>query len=156
MLVVLDIDGTIANGERRFKNAGPEPDRSNLEVYNKWVETVNTGIGMDYPVQGMQDAAYALWSHRELIYLTSREEQHRLVTEEWLKRHGFPPAQLFMRPNGDSSPTPELKEREIRKAIQEYTPSAILVIDDDEHGTIEAMCHKNGWTFLKARSGGQK
>jgi len=154
MLYVFDIDGTLANGEIRFKLAGPEPLRSDKEAYTKWVELVNTGVHNDVPVPGMDVLCDALYQH-DCIYLTSREEKLRVVTQEWLINNGFPVGiDLKMRPNDCWDDAADLKERIIKETLG--ANQSAIVFDDDEHGTIEAMCKKNGYTFFKARSGGQK
>jgi hypothetical protein len=58
-----------------------------------------------------------------------------------------------MRPNDCWTATADLKE--IALASTRDAWESVVVMDDDEHGAIEAMCKRNGYTFLKARSGGQ-
>lgn len=155
MLVVIDIDGTIADAGRRFKEAGPEPSRHNWKAYTAWVESVQNEQSLleDAPVPCMLNMVSSLAKEHHLIYLTSREEQWRSVTRKWLKAHKFPERPLLMRPNGSRIETAELKEERIQHCQGD---EQVLVIDDDEHGTLEAVCKKHGWVFLKARSGGQK
>jgi len=155
MLLVVDVDCTIANGAARVAKAGPEPSRDDKEAYVKWVETVNSGVESDLPVPGMKTLLESLAGSRAIIlYLTSREEKLRNVTKHWLFEHGFPSAPLFMRPNDCWMSTAELKEIAISLFKQGQTE--VVVLDDDEHGTIEEMCKRRGFTFLKARSGGQR
>jgi hypothetical protein len=153
MLYVIDIDGTCADGAERFAKAGPEPDRTNKEQYTKWVDKVNFGMENDKAVPGMVQLITAMIENGHIVFATSREERHRKVTEKWLKQEGFPVGKLVMRPNDCWSNTADLKE--IIIAANRDPWEAVIVIDDDEHGTIEAMCKRNGYTFLKARSGGQ-
>ena len=155
MLFIIDIDGTVANGERRFKEAGPEPTREDKDRYFDWCRVINTGIENDDPVPGMATLVRACAETARVVYLTSREERHREATVRWLRQHGFPISQLIMRPNGSYAHTPDFKEASIN-AVKLDPEEMVVVIDDDEHGTIEAMCRRNGFTFLKARSGGQR
>lgn len=155
MLLVVDIDCTIADGTERVKKAGPEPDRSDKEAYKKWVDTVNTGIENDPIVPGMPQLVKSIYDQCKIVYLTSREEHLRRATKQWLIENKFPQnCPLLMRPNNCWMGGAELKEMAIQLIRQGETE--VIVLDDDEHGTIEEMCKRNGFTFLKARSGGQK
>jgi hypothetical protein len=160
MLFVIDIDGTVADGTKRFKKAGPEPDRSNKAEYTKWVQAINTGIETDRLVIGMKELCISLSKgdayrsiFNSVVFLTSREEKLRKTTQDWLDSCHLDGLKLVMRPTGNWEDTAILKERAIH-ILAEGKP--VVVIDDDEHSTLEAVCKKNGWTFLKARSGGQK
>lgn len=160
LLLVIDIDGTIAHAGDRFAKAGPEPKRDDREVYTAWVNRVQTAesLAADKPVAGMATLLldWAFSQHIEPVYLTSREEKWRTVTEKWLKDNNFPNYRLVMRQDNDWSDTAKYKEAYISWVLKYTQLETAVVIDDDEHGTIEAMCARNGWTFLKARSGGQK
>jgi hypothetical protein len=153
MLFVVDIDCTISDGTQRVKKAGPEPDRANEAQYIVWVQVINSGMEFDQAVPGMVPLITALADKARVIYATSREERHRQTTETWLKVQGFPTAKLLMRPNDCWAATATLKE--IMIASNRDSRETVVVIDDDEHGGIEEMCKRNGYTFLKARSGGQ-
>lgn len=160
VLFVIDIDGTIADAGRRFAEAGPEPSRDNKLVYDAWVRAVQSpeSLSSDKPVPGMLALCRALgyYPFDHVVYLTSREERWRLVTEEWLTTHKFPRLALIMRGNGNYLEGGEFKESTIDTLMQTKNASDIVVIDDDGRGDIEDMCKRRGWTFLKARSGGQK
>jgi hypothetical protein len=157
-LFVLDIDGTLADATRRMQKAGPEPKREgNLDAYNEWLSKVQNHISLmnDKPVDGMVCFANALHKYGPTIYLTAREETYRETTRYWLDLHGFPMADLVMRPPGNLEESGPLKEKIIRMALPTYNCTAAVVVDDDGRGDIEQVCKKNGWAFLKARSGGQ-
>lgn len=154
MLFILDLDGTCADGTDRFKKAGPEPSRDDRIKYKAWVDTINADMEFDKAVPGMATLAAALHEQSRLIYLTSREEQHRKTTEDWLLNNGFPTAQVVMRPPSCWVATDDLKEIAIA-AVKQFPNEPVLVIDDDESGIIEAMCKRNNYVFLRACSGGQ-
>ncbi len=66
---LIDIDGTICDDvpneqPERMRIIEPYPDA--LEIINKWYD------------QG-----------HIIYYFTSRTEEHRSITEEWLRKHGF-------------------------------------------------------------------
>ena len=78
---LIDIDGTITDdvpneAPERMETCLPFPDA--LSTLNKWYE------------QG-----------HHICFFTSRTEQHRTVTETWLKKHGFKYHSLLMgKPRG--------------------------------------------------------
>ena len=78
---LIDIDGTICDDipneePERMANAKVYPDA--LEILNKWFK------------QG-----------HLITFFTSRTEEHRVVTERWLKKHGFKYHGLLMgKPRG--------------------------------------------------------
>ena len=155
-LYAIDIDGTIANAVHRHALAGPEPKgKKTSKEYKKWIKTImdHELMAQDKPVPGMLEMIEAL--HQEghiVVYITSREECHRDVTERWLDDHGFLESAraLLMRPQSNLAADFELKEAEIDALVAEYRPDAVVVIDDDLRGTLVEVCKKNGWTFLKA------
>lgn len=159
-LFIIDIDGTLANGARRFREAGSEPSRDNRKAYDKWLSNVqNTeSLAKDPVVSGMVELCCSLWLsvRARIAFVTSREESYRDVTWEWLGDQGFFLNQeaLIMRPTGDYSEGSELKERIIEKLLKSSQCDNVVVIDDDEHGKLETVCKQRGWTFLKACSGG--
>jgi uncharacterized HAD superfamily protein len=158
-LFCMDIDGTIAHAGRRFAEAGEEPNRDQKDVYEAWLSRIQSHETMlqDAPVVGMQSLLWSLYnSPNELIYLTAREEKYRYTTCQWLNNHSFPNGSLYMRGEGDHRDGVELKEALIKMTKNLYHCDAVVVVDDDGKGDIEAMCARNGYTFLKARSGGQK
>ena len=78
---LIDIDGTVTDDvpneePERMVTCEPYPDA--LEVLNKWYDEGHI-----------------------ITFFTSRTEEHRVVTEEWLKRHGFKYHGLLMgKPRG--------------------------------------------------------
>lgn len=164
MLLIVDIDGTIADATRRFAEAGPEPSKNNKPKFLEWLGKVQNenSLMADQPVPGMRELIAGLtlgWRDSgervRVAYLTSREEKWRSVTEQWLEKNQFPKTHLVTRPNGCWMETAEFKSIAIH-AMRQNNEHVIVVDDDDQHGSIEKMCKKNGYTFLKARSGGQK
>lgn len=158
-LFCIDLDGTVAHAGRRFAEAGPEPSRNDKAVYDVWVKNVQNerSLSEDEVVPGMEALVRALISNREneVVYLTSREEKWRSITEKWLFFNCLPKLPLVMRSNGDYIEGSSFKEGSISFLKALYGCQQVVVIDDDEHHALEKKCLKNGWTMLKARSGGQ-
>lgn len=157
VFVFMDIDGCIANAEKRFLRAGPEPKRAHPEAHKEWLKTVQTleELATDQPVAGMAELCTSLASRTKFYYLTSRGSSLLSVTWQWLVRNSFPTAELLMRSDLDKRDLGEYKEAYIDTITKKCNNPIIIVFDDDEHGELEEVCKRRGWTFLKARSGGQ-
>lgn len=156
-LFVIDIDGTIADAGRRFAEAGPEPSRNDKAVYDVWVRNVQNkrSLAEDQAVPGMVDLVHSLGRGGDIIYLTARGQEFEEVTRSWLVGKGFPLAPLLTRPQDNRQEGADFKEDSIKFLVRLYKSSSVVVLDDDEKGTLEKKCRDNKWTFLKARSGGQ-
>jgi hypothetical protein len=150
-IFVLDIDGTIADGRRRFIAAGQEPDREKEpEAYERWKAAVNAGIEHDVPVPGMLDFVRAVAD--QAVYMTARGSSLRAPTREWLKRHGFPDLLVIMRAEEDYRPSAKFKEWAIERLLTS-DHEHVVVVDDDQRGELRDVCKRRGWTFLLAVSG---
>lgn len=156
-LFVIDIDGTICDARKRYEKAGPEPTGPKTSAeYTRWVTTImdHSMMLVDPAVPGMQDMLRAIYqADSKLIFVTSREEAHRDITERWLRINGFGWVYdaLVMRPIGNLDPDHELKERQIQRyTTQNGHYNSVLVLDDDLRGELAKVCATNGWTFLKA------
>lgn len=156
-LFVFDIDMTLANGARRKRYAGAEPNREkDPAAYNIWRDKINQNLDADEPVPGMVEMVRAMEeSGNSVVYVTARGSNLRSETREWLKRHGFPDCMLWMRAETDLRPSAKFKEHIISK-LRTSEHEATVVVDDDERGELEEVCKRRGWTFLRALSGGVK
>jgi hypothetical protein len=158
-LFVFDIDATLADATERFAKAGKEPSRESQQEYLAWLERLQTreSLALDNPVAGMANLLHALWAGGgTLCYVTGREECYRQVTLDWLLEHRFPlTGPLFMRKPGDWGSVRQVKEPWIKYQQQVLQATSVIVVDDDPNGDVALMCQDNGWTFLKACSGGK-
>lgn len=153
MLVICDIDGTIADIVERQKRAGQAPDKKNKRKFQNWLNKLQPVelLAKDRPIVGMRELLHALADNHKLVYVTGRSEKYRKVTDKWLADLHFPAAPLKMRPDkDDETATDQLKERVMLDLAIEYQDFVILVLDDDVEGVCEAMYRKHGWTHLKA------
>lgn len=145
MIVIIDIDGTIADDSKDAKAAGVEPDRTSPE-FATWLKraTANTAnypavLEMKWLAQDLQDAG------ENCYYVTSRDEKDRSMTEEWLRKNGFPAFEAHMRAAGDTRQPQEMKAEVIQMMVDRHS-EPVLVIDNDERMIL--TCRKNGWMLL--------
>jgi beta-phosphoglucomutase-like phosphatase (HAD superfamily) len=152
-IIFCDIDATLTDASRRFKEAGPEPSRDDKSNYLAWLSRLQdeARLAADQPVPGMREVVRALASQNRLYYLTGREEQYREVTKSWLKAHGFPERPLLMRNPEDWRSATEMKMQIISELRRDGQP--VVVLDDDPEGVFATRCREAGYTFLQARSG---
>jgi hypothetical protein len=148
----IDVDGTVADSYRRFLYAGPEPSRDDKALYLEWLSKVQDreSLMMDEPVPMViamvEDLVSCGW---EPVFLTSREESWRDVTERWLEEHFNPnvPINLIMRPVGDWRTSGEFKGAVVAKRVK--SPSMAIMIDDDPRGDIAEVMKHLGVVHLK-------
>jgi FMN phosphatase YigB (HAD superfamily) len=150
MLVILDIDGTLADIRPRMQRAGMQPGRVDRRAFQDWLDRLQSDemLAADEPIPGMQELAIIINQFNHLAYVTGRDEKYRSVTEAWLDKHGFPSALVHMRPSISKWLAPgDYKEAVIKKLAK--PGEHVIVIDDDPEGTVEKVCRKNGWVLLK-------
>jgi len=152
---IIDIDGTLCEYKRRMEVAGPEPERGTPQHW-EWLDKIQLPEDLikDNPIPGMKELVWAistfcalkhgLMEHREVVYLTARNENLRQATNDWLQIHGFPELNLFMRPEHETVENHELK----RSIIRAFRGTKVI-IDDDPSGKLADVCLQEGWTFLK-------
>jgi FMN phosphatase YigB (HAD superfamily) len=149
MLVIVDIDGTIADWKPREQAAGSDPGRADIEAYKAYISRLmdTEELARDRPVSGMVETvkAFAFQPNTTLLYLTGRSEIYRNVTEEWLALHNFPPGMLHMRDKNDWRPAPLYKEAVIR---EESAKHKTIVALEDEQSVVDMMTG-HGITVLK-------
>jgi hypothetical protein len=150
LILILDIDMTIADGSARFAAAGAEPDKADKASYDAWLAKAQ-GPGMlvqDEPVAQMQELLDMLSSASELHYVTSRSNKHRVETLAWLRLHEFPLAELHMRKDDDYRQAYIYKEEVLRLILTlDERDGNVIVLDDDP--AIAGICHRNGWLHLQ-------
>ena len=80
-----------------------------------------------------QQAITILTNHYDLLYLTSRTEEHRLNTRMRLENHDFPQLDLIMRPNASKAYTnPHTQfDRKAQYLVNNY-PHITGIIDNSE------------------------
>jgi hypothetical protein len=154
MLVIIDIDGSIADWKPRNKAAGGNPGRGDMKAYKTYITAVMKPelLLTDKPVEGMLTMLRGL-SNRdgvELVYLTGRSEAYRAVTERWLMLHRFPEAKMVMRGVKNWAKAVSYKEQAF-KALKGHH-STILAFEDEPE--VVAMLIKHGVTVMQVHYNG--
>jgi hypothetical protein len=119
-LAVLDVDGVLADVRHRLEHVQRRP--------KDW-DAFFAAAPDDTPLAEGLERALTLDEHGGVVYLTGRPERCRSDTEHWLAKHGFPAADLLMRPDNDRRPARQFKLDQVRRLAQSSTID--IVIDDD-------------------------
>lgn len=137
-IVIFDIDGCLADDRWRRDKILP----GNWDAYH-------AGIPAD---QLYEPAAQELRRHlsegRGVAYVTARPESARAATLAWLERNGLPhdTLMLFMRPDGDVTPSPELKVRIVSELHMNLQPLdlalSVVVAYDDRRDVLDAYARE--------------
>lgn len=147
MLVIVDIDGTVADVTRRLKKAPPHPGIADRPAFTAWIKEFHADLIGDDPIA---EVCALLKSIKDchIIYLTSRSEEYRAVTLEWLEKHDMPDAPLYMRANGDWSETHHHKKKILETLVKVYDRGGIAIDDDYEEKTSD-IYRELGFIHLK-------
>lgn len=152
LVLVCDLDNTLANGLRRFEVAGNEPDRNDKDNYTKWLEAVQNAESLlaDEPVLPVLLLLQELdRAGTPIIYLTSREERWRDISKAWLQRVKAPSGPLIMRPNGDWRSSGQFKGDILRAEQEKYANLEFLMLDDDPRGDVSPAMKQLGICMMR-------
>ena len=150
MILVLDIDGTIADTSHRDYLIDKEnPTEEDWAEFDK-----SENVEKDTPFLDAQLFITNYWDFFEDIYfLTGRMEHLRETTREWLLEHyGIEIAQgeedhLLMRGNDDLRPGAEFKREEVERLSSGLPEGISLLFVDDQVDNLEVF-KEFGLTFL--------
>lgn len=156
MLIICDIDGTVADHFPRLEKAGKMPPRKNISACDKWLAVFQDKelLLKDTPIREVRELLLALDNRLNIIvYLTGRSRKYEDATRNWLQMHGFPNGQLYMRDNDDYKTPAEYKEAQLDRIINRYKrnlkKSDIIVLDDDYEKDCNKVYLKKGLVHLK-------
>jgi hypothetical protein len=126
MLVVFDIDGTLANIEHRLHHVRSKP--------KNWA-AFDAGIPNDkvnFPVAEMFWALQARWQDQHTIVLASgRNERSREATEKWLHKNSLHSwKKLYMRKADDFRSDDIVKREMLDQIIADFGKKPDMVFDD--------------------------
>lgn len=151
MIIIVDIDGTIADARHRLTKAGVKPEWEHRDKMQQWLDALQDpgDMFMDPPVPNMMALLTRLGSGKShFFYVTGRQESLRDVTKRWLTHYNFPIGILHMRPHGDWRKAGEFKKSVLEDIISKFGNLGIA-IDDDHDGTTEPVYRELGLTHLK-------
>lgn len=153
MLVIVDIDGTLADLSVRYGKA-PKPAQEDKAAFQAWVDKVQDGVDMmaDKPIGGMQELLHSLNHYgidNTIVYLTGRSNKYRQLTLGWLKLHDFPDGVLVMRKDDDWRKPSDYKEEHVQSLLLNQESKEFIALDDDYDGDCSAMYRRLGGTHLK-------
>lgn len=134
MIVVLDIDGTIANNdhrshyvERKEGDETPKDWESFLQPHLVAKDTVVEGVATS--VKHFQRLGY------RIVFLTGRNEGLRKTTDAWIKEHlelDITEEQLIMRAAGNMMKPTEYKREQLIQLKSDYPNESFVFVDDDK------------------------
>lgn len=152
MIIVFDIDGTLADIGPRYEKAGDAPKKTNKKAFQQWLNKLQKrgDLLQDKPIKCMKELAWSLMRSYQIIYLTGRDEKYRDVSIQWLFNVGFPPGELLMRPHDDIRETNLYKEEQMIEVVKKYEDNRILIFDDDPEENCNEVYKKHGWTWLRS------
>jgi hypothetical protein len=104
MYAIFDIDNCISDDEWRIEKIKEESSQlPKDELYREYHALA--------PKDKAKNLIYIKDDHADddIIMITSRPEEYRAQTEEWLKKNGVKYKKLLMRPKGNHQPSAELK-----------------------------------------------
>ncbi len=125
-IVIVDMDGTIADATRREREFLLKPRKKNWPGFFRDME-------LDPPIPAIFNHVMKLSRKYDIIILTGRPEKYRPQTERWLKKHKVPAERVLMRRKGDSRPDYEAKTdllRELKESL--LGRKIVLALDDRE------------------------
>lgn len=155
LLLVIDIDGTLADLSRRSKRAGNMPPREKRHLFQMWLDRLQTTAHLlaDRPIAQTVFLARVLAKTPGVtaLYLTGRSEKYRAATALWLRRVNAPPLPLTMRKNDDWRSAKGYKREEMKRLMKKHRVKGdeVLVIDDDADGDCSLMYSRLGVLHLK-------
>lgn len=121
-IVVCDIDGTVADCSHRQHHVAKSP--------KDW-KAFFAEMDKDTPRTDIHEAAKeaAKEAGAQLVFVSARPEDHREVTEQWLREHGMTSySHLLMRRKGDKRPDTDVKGDIYQRYLKQY--DIVRVFDD--------------------------
>ncbi|MBA3522958.1 MAG: hypothetical protein H0T85_00055 [Geodermatophilaceae bacterium] len=119
-LLVVDIDGVVADVRHRLHHIGSHPRR--------WEDFFAAAAEDPVLPEGLAIVT-DIPPGSALCWLTGRPERNRALTEDWLRRHGMPDSPLLMRADRDHRPARQAKREHLLRLRR--THRVALMVDDD-------------------------
>jgi hypothetical protein len=146
MLVVFDLDGTLANIEHRLGYVRSKP--------KNW-RAFDAGIPNDAVNPYTAAVFNAMYNEgHDIVFASGRSEDTRSATVAWLEANGFwwPEAHLYMRKSGDYRGDDIVKREILAEIVADFGRKPDMVFDDRKR--VVDMWRRNGiWVFDCNQSG---
>jgi len=123
MLIVFDIDGTLANIEHRLDYVRSKP--KNWKAFDAGIpnDVVNPNVAEVFDAMIM--------AGHNVILASGRSERSRIATQDWLRKNGFSMYQkLYMRAADDFRSDDIVKQEILDEIIDDYGRKPDMVFDD--------------------------
>jgi len=130
MLLVVDLDGTLADSRHREHHLQPrhEGDKPRWDAFFE-------DCDKDLVIVEVARIVQCMWVHGyKNVVMTGRPENVRLKTSMWLSDNGIPARELLMRADDDYRPSHELKRSLlVEHVLPRIAPKEkIVAIDNSE------------------------
>lgn len=148
--IIVDLDCTLCDTKALVQSGGPEPTPGTIE-HADWVklvthpETLLKAPAVKTILNLVRQLEHSMLDTM-VVFLTNRRTCLEEVTKLWLAKYNLPNP-LFMRPQDEHSRSGAFKGSVIKRLIS--AGDSVLIIDDDDDRSIEAVCREMGWTHLK-------
>lgn len=138
-VVIVDMDGTLADAAHRLHHLRTRP--------KDW-QAFFAGMGRDPLIPVVADWVRALAADYQVVIATGRPAEYAERTARWLRQHGIPFAQIFLRRSGDHRPDYVAKQDLLRVIAPERIAFAI-----DDREPVCAMWKRHGVRCFLVSSG---
>lgn len=150
MLIVFDIDGTLADNTHRLRfirdlPEGAKPDWEKYGQYTPFDEPIKPIIAVHNDLKNLGHT---------ILYVTGRNDKFRRLTADWLRRHTVMSNEqdtLLMRRDHDFRPDFQIKEEILAQIIQRYGQKPDLVFEDRKQ--VVDMWRRHGIQTLQVADG---
>lgn len=136
MLIIFDIDGTLANIDHRVKYVKSKP--------KNW-DAFDAGIPNDKVNPHVAEVFFSLRdANHDIVFATGRSERSRDATVAWLKKNGFwlISSHLYMRKDGDYRGDDIVKKEILDQITSAWGRKPDMVFDDRPR--VVRMWRENG------------
>lgn len=123
-VVVVDLDGTLANGNHRIDY-----------IRAKDWDGFHSRLHEDTLYEDTTLLVRRLSAYCEIVAFTARPEKYAAATLAWINKHDLPLDYLYMRPDGDFRPAQEIKVEQLTKhfvSIEQAIKRIWFALEDNE------------------------
>ena len=151
MLIIVDIDGTVADISHREALLYRTEKMSNAE-WKKFYAAADK----DKPIPEVISVIQSLENdvHNTVVFSTGRDEEYNLLTAKWLHEHKLFYAALYMRKAGDHRDDTVVKSELLDKILKDYARAAkdgVAMFEDRQR--VVDMYRKRGFRVFQVAKG---